>query len=181
VIVSLFFNAAAFLCFSVFYRESFNAMFFLLGTLSEGDPLLIGVSGAIVGGGLGMAWYFARDLDILSQGEEAAFHLGVPVEQAKSILFTAASAMVAAAVASAGLIGFVGLVVPHMMRMAVGPRHRVLIPAAALGGAVFLTVADTLARVVVAPLEIPVGAVTAVVGTPYFVYLLRRQQRAGEF
>ena len=89
--------------------------------------------------------------------------------------------MVAAAVAIAGMIGFVGLIVPHMLRMIVGPNHRTLLPAAALGGAIFLILADILARTLVAPLEIPVGALTALIGSPYFVYLLRRRHRHGEF
>ncbi len=118
---------------------------------------------------------------MLTQGEMAAFHLGVDVETAKKLLFITASAMVAACVAVAGMIGFVGLIVPHMMRMIVGPDHRLLIPASALGGAIFLILADALARTVLPPLEIPVGALTALLGSPYFVYLLRTRQRVGEF
>ena len=83
--------------------------------------------------------------------------------------------------AVAGLIGFVGLIVPHMMRMIVGPDHRVLIPASALGGAIFLILADSLARILVPPLEIPVGALTALIGSPYFVYLLRKRHHSGKF
>jgi iron complex transport system permease protein len=111
----------------------------------------------------------------------AAFHLGVDVETAKKLLFVTASAMVAACVAVAGMIGFVGLIVPHMMRMIVGPDHRILSPASALGGAIFLILADALARTVLPPLEIPVGALTALLGAPYFVYLLRTRQRVGDF
>ncbi len=181
VIVSLFFNAAVFVFFSIFYRESFNTLFYLLGTLTEADPVLIAISGVLIAGGLAVCWYLSRDLDILTQGEETAQHLGVDVERVKKILFTAASCMVAAAVAIAGMIGFVGLIVPHMLRMIVGPNHRILIPAAALGGAAFLILADTIARTVVAPIEVPVGALTALVGSPYFVYLLRRHHRHGQF
>ncbi|HXK60687.1 MAG TPA: iron ABC transporter permease [Acidobacteriota bacterium] len=181
VIVSLFFNAAVFVFFSIFYRESFNTLFYLLGTLTEADPTLIGISSVLIAGGLLVCWHLSRDLDILTQGEQTALHLGVEVEKVKKILFAAASCMVAAAVAVAGMIGFVGLIVPHMLRMVVGPNHRTLIPAAALGGAIFLIVADTLARTLVAPIEIPVGALTALVGSPYFVYLLRRRQRYGQF
>lgn len=89
--------------------------------------------------------------------------------------------MVAAAVAAAGMIGFVGLIVPHMMRMILGADHRTLIPASALGGALFLIIADALARGAVPPLEVPVGALTALCGSPFFIYLLRRRQGAGEF
>ncbi len=181
VIVSLFCNAAVFVFFSIFYRESFTMLFYLLGTLTEGNATLIVISGTIIAAGLLVAWLFSRELNALTQGEETAFHLGVGVETAKRVLFVAASAMVAAAVSVAGMIGFVGLIVPHMMRMIVGPDHRVLIPASALGGAVFLILTDALARTLVPPLEIPVGALTALVGSPYFVYLLRRKQNVGEF
>ncbi len=181
VIVGLFFNAAVFLSFSIFYRESFTMLFYLLGTLTEGSWQLIGISASIIASGLGLSWLFSRELNMLTQGEMAAFHLGVDVETAKKLLFVTASAMVAACVAVAGLIGFVGLIVPHMMRMIVGPDHRILIPASALGGAIFLILADALARTVLPPLEIPVGALTALLGAPYFVYLLRTRQRVGEF
>jgi iron complex transport system permease protein len=181
VIVSLFFNATVFVFFSLFYRESFNTLFYLLGTLTEGDPVLLGISAVLITGGLAVAWYLARDLDLLTQGEETAQHLGVEVERVKKLLFAAASCMVAAAVAVAGMIGFVGLIVPHMLRLMVGPNHRRLIPAAALGGSLFLIVTDALARTVAAPLEIPVGALTALIGAPYFVYLLRRRNRYGQF
>ena len=181
VIVSLFFNAAVFIFFSVFYRESFTVLFYLLGTLTEGDPTLIAISGTIILAGLGLTWLLSRELNVLTQGEDTAFHLGLEVETAKKILFVTASAMVAAAVSVAGMIGFVGLIVPHMMRMIVGPDHRLLIPASALGGAIFLILTDALARTLVPPMEIPVGALTALVGSPYFVYLLRRKQRVGEF
>ncbi len=181
VIVGLFFNAAVFLSFSIFYRESFTMLFYLLGTLTEGSWQLIGISASIITSGLGLSWLFSRELNMLTQGEMAAFHLGVDVETAKKLLFITASAMVAACVAVAGMIGFVGLIVPHMMRMIVGPDHRLLIPASALGGAIFLILADALARTVLPPLEIPVGALTALLGSPYFVYLLRTRQRVGEF
>lgn len=181
VIVSLFFNAVVFLFFSIFYRESFTMLFYLLGTLTEGSWTLIGISAAIITLGLGLTWIFSRELNMLTQGETTAFHLGVDVETAKKLLFVAASTLVAASVAVAGMIGFVGLIVPHMMRMIVGPDHRLLIPASALGGAIFLILADALARTLMPPLEIPVGALTALLGSPYFVYLLRTRQNAGEF
>lgn len=181
VIVSLFFNAAVYVFFSVFYRESTNALFYLLGSLTETNPLLLLISASMISAGFAVSWFYSRQIDLMSQGEETAFHLGVNVERTKLILFAASSAMVAAAVAASGLIGFVGLVVPHMMRLVFGPNHRTLIPVSALGGATFLILADSLARTAVAPLEIPVGALTALIGSPYFVYLLRRSLRRGEF
>jgi iron complex transport system permease protein len=181
VIVSLFFNALVFIVFSLFYRESFNVLFYLLGTLTSADPLLIVVSGILILVSFGTSWLLSRELNVLTQGEEVAFHLGVEVETAKRILFVTASTMVGACVAVAGMIGFVGLIVPHMMRMIVGPDHRYLLPASALSGAILLIVTDALARTLTPPLEIPVGALTALLGAPYFVYLLRRRQQAGEF
>lgn len=107
-------------------------------------------------------------------GEEVAAQLGVNVERAKLVLVVAAL-LTAASVAVGGLIGFVGLVVPHIMRILVGPDHRVLLPASALGGAVFLAAADVVARTVLAPAEVPLGIVTALTGGPFFMYLLRRK------
>ncbi len=181
VIVGLFFNAAVFLFFSILYRESFTILFYLLGTLTEGNVTLIGISGSIIVVGFALTWLSSRELNALTQGEEVAFHLGIEVGTAKKILFIAASSMVAASVAVAGMIGFVGLIIPHMMRLIVGPDHQQLIPASALGGAIFLVLTDDLARTLLAPMEIPVGALTALVGSPYFVYLLRQRQHAGEF
>ncbi len=181
VIVSLFFNALVFVFFSIFYRESFTILFYLLGTLTSGDVKLMGFSGVIILISFAVGWALSRELNALTQGEETAFHLGIEVENAKKMLFVSASAMAAASVAVAGMIGFVGLVVPHMMRMIVGPDHRYLIPASALGGAMVLILTDSAARILVPPLEIPVGALTALLGAPYFLYLLKKRQNAGEF
>ncbi|HEX2520886.1 MAG TPA: iron chelate uptake ABC transporter family permease subunit [Terriglobia bacterium] len=181
VIVSLFLNALVFVFFSIFYRESFTVLFYLLGTLTSGDLKLISISGVIIVVGFSVSWMLSRELNALTQGEETAFHLGIEVESVKKILFAAASAMTAASVAVAGMIGFVGLVVPHLMRMIVGPDHRYLIPAATLGGASVLILTDAAARTLVPPLEIPVGALTALLGAPYFLYLLQRKKSAGEF
>ena len=181
VVVSLFLNALVFVFFSIFFRESFTILFYLLGTLTSGDHWLIGISGTIIVVGLAVVWVLSRELNALTQGEETAFHLGIEVEAMKKILFVAASSMTAAAVAVAGMIGFVGLVVPHMMRLIVGPDHRYLIPASALGGASILLLTDAAARTLIPPLEIPVGALTALLGAPYFLYLLKRRKDAGEF
>lgn len=122
---------------------------------------------------VGLAFY-ARDLNILLLGEEEAQHLGVPAERVKTILLGLSSAVTAAAVAVSGVIGFVGLIVPHMLRLVVGPDHRILLPTAALGGATFLVAADTIARIGAA--EAPVGIITAAVGAPFFLYLLMRRK-----
>lgn len=116
----------------------------------------------------------SRPLDLLALGEESARYLGTDVERVKRRVYLAASLLTAAAVAVSGVIGFVGLVVPHIARLAWGHRHRALLPAAFLGGGALLAVADTLARTVVAPRELPVGVVTALIGVPVFALLLRR-------
>ncbi|HET8713422.1 MAG TPA: iron ABC transporter permease [Gemmatimonadales bacterium] len=116
----------------------------------------------------------SRPLDLLALGEEPARYLGADVEQVKRRVYLAASLLTAAAVAVSGVIGFVGLVVPHIARLAWGHRHRVLLPAAFIAGGALLAIADTLARTVVAPRELPVGVVTALIGVPVFTLLLRR-------
>ncbi|MEF8773460.1 MAG: vitamin B12 ABC transporter permease BtuC [Halobacteriales archaeon] len=117
---------------------------------------------------------FARDLNLLLLGEEDAHTLGVEVERAKRVLLALSSLLTAAAVMFAGVIGFVGLIVPHMMRLVVGPDHRVLLPTSALAGASFLVATDALARSGAA--ELPVGIVTAALGAPFFLYLLRTRE-----
>ncbi len=128
-----------------------------------------GVVGAVV-----LLWH-ARDLDALALGEEEAAHLGVDVERTKRLLLLAGSLMTAAAVATSGLIGFVGLMVPHLVRLVVGPGHRLLLPASAMAGASMLMAADALARRVLVPAELPVGVVTSFLGGPFFIYLLTRR------
>src|SRR5690606_3546255 len=120
-------------------------------------------------------FFLARALNLLSVGELTAAYLGVRVEHTKRIVFGLASLLAAVSVAVSGVIGFVGLVVPHAIRLAWGSDHRFLLPASALLGAAFLVLADLLARTLAAPTELPVGVVTAFVGVPFFVWLLRRR------
>lgn len=117
---------------------------------------------------------YARDLNVLLLGEEDAHALGIEVERTRKLLLAVSAVITAGAVAVAGVIGFVGLIVPHMMRLLVGPDHRILIPTSALAGATFLVLADTLARS--GPEVVPVGIVTAAVGAPFFLFLLRRRE-----
>jgi iron complex transport system permease protein len=124
--------------------------------------------------GLTAAWPLARRLNVLALGEEYASQLGVPLESVRLWVLLAGSVLTAAAVALGGLISFVGLIVPHVARLLLGPDHRKLMPVTALGGGLFLLVADTLARTLLAPSEIPVGVLTAFVGGPFFLYLLRK-------
>jgi iron complex transport system permease protein len=121
---------------------------------------------------------FARDLNLILQGEESARYLGVDVERVRRLLLVGASLLAAAAVAVSGIIGFVGLVVPHLMRLLVGPDHRKLFPASMLGGAILLVGADLMARVLVEPAELPIGAITSALGCPFFLFLLARRRQA---
>jgi len=128
--------------------------------------------------GLAVLQFNARALNVLQLDEEQARQLGLDVERLKLILVAAATLMTATAVAFGGLIGFVGLVVPHLLRMLGGHDYRHLIPLAAIGGAAFLILADLVARTAIAPAELPVGVVTALAGAPFFVFLLRRVKRS---
>lgn len=119
----------------------------------------------------------ARGLDLLSLGEESAWQLGVAVDKVRRATFLAASMLVGAVVAVSGMIGFVGLIVPHALRSLCGADHRLLLPASALGGAIFLVLADTVARSLATGVEVPVGVVTALTGAPFFLYLLRQEQK----
>ena len=136
--------------------------------------------GTVVGGALLLALpRYANALNALLLGESEARHLGIDVERAKFALVTWVALGVGTSVALVGTIAFVGLVVPHIMRLLLGPDHRVLLPAAALAGAILLVAADTLARTVFAPTELPVGIVTAIVGVPFFISLLRQRHHYG--
>jgi iron complex transport system permease protein len=121
--------------------------------------------------------FFAKEMDILLQGEKRALELGVEVERTKRVLLVTAGVLTAIAVSVSGIIGFVGLVVPHIVRLLVGPGHRSLLPVSLLLGASMMGIADLLSRTVIAPNEIPVGVVTTFVGAPLFVYLLRRGRK----
>jgi iron complex transport system permease protein len=118
----------------------------------------------------------ARELNVLALGEEAAFQLGIDAERVKVRVFVAAALLTSTVVAFAGPIGFVGLIVPHMLRLLLGPDNRLLVPTAMVGGGAFLLVADTIARNAVAPAELSVGIITSFFGAPFFVYLLRTRR-----
>lgn len=126
--------------------------------------------------GAAVVHVYARDLNLILQGEDNAQFLGVQVERTKRVLLVTTALLTAAAVSVSGIIGFVGLVVPHIMRMLVGPDHRVLFPASMLGGAMLMVAADMLARTIVAPAEIPIGVITALLGCPFFLFLLSRRR-----
>lgn len=129
--------------------------------------------------GIFLLCLYGRDLNILTFGEETAGQLGISVERTKRIILLLAALLTGIAVSLAGTIGFVGLIIPHLVRLMLGPDHRVLLPVSALGGGIFLIWADLVARVAAAPVELPVGVVTAFLGAPFFLYLLRKRKRSG--
>ncbi|MEJ2243038.1 MAG: iron chelate uptake ABC transporter family permease subunit [Candidatus Bathyarchaeota archaeon] len=152
--------------------------FWLIGSLSSTESwekvyaiLPFVVVGAVI------CYLYARDLNILALGEDQAQHLGVEIEKVKRILLVSGALMTAAAVSISGLIGFVGLIIPHVTRVLIGPDHRVLIPTSALVGASFLMISDAISRVIMGSGEAPVGIITAFAGAPFFIYLLRRKNK----
>ena len=148
--------------------------FWLLGDLSGTSKALLPLTIVItIAGALALTLH-ARSLNLLMLGERDAFDLGVEVGRVRILVFRVASLLVGSSVAASGSVGYVGLVVPHLARLSLGSDNRISIPAAALGGALFVIVADTVARTIIAPRELPVGAITALIGAPLFIYLLRR-------
>jgi iron complex transport system permease protein len=125
----------------------------------------------------GAMYTTASDLNLILTGEQEARHLGVNVHRVKLVVYVAASVLTGLAVSVSGAVGYVGLLVPHVMRMMFGSDYRLLIPTSAIGGAILIVVADTLARTIVSPTELPVGALTALAGAPVFIYLMRRRVR----
>jgi iron complex transport system permease protein len=176
VIVSSFFSAIIMFLISATSDERlYNITFWLMGNLGYITPQALGIIFLYLLFGSAVLFALTKDLNLLALGEEMASELGVDVEKVKKTAFIFASLITGAVVSVSGLIGFVGLVIPHLVRMIWGPDHRFLMPASALLGAMLLILADTAARTVMAPSEIPVGVVTALGGAPFFVYLLRRK------
>ena len=159
-------------------RDLRGIVFWLMGDLST--PVPTGLRWIFTAGlfaGIGAIYTTAPDLNLLLTGEREAIHLGVDVTRVKLVVYVSASLLTALAVSASGAIGYVGLLVPHAVRLVFGADYRLLIPASALCGAIAIVLADTLARTVAAPTELPVGAMTAMAGAPVFIYLLRRGMR----
>ncbi|WP_048647962.1 FecCD family ABC transporter permease [Nitratireductor soli] len=150
--------------------------FWGLGSLAGSTWSKIWAAGPIIAAALLATPFLARGLDGMVLGEAAANHLGIPVQRVKNAAIVAVAAATGASVAVAGGIGFIGIVVPHLLRLTIGPEHRYLLPASALLGACLLLVADAISRMVVAPAELPIGIVTAAIGAPFFLWILLRQR-----
>ena len=152
-----------------------------MGGLDAASELRVKLAGSIIVPAIFLLMCFSRQLDAMLLGESEARHLGVDVQRVKWALIVIVAIAVASSVALAGVIGFVGLVVPHMLRMLIGPSHRRLLPYSALAGGLMLVAADIVARVIVSPAEMPVGVITAILGAPLFIILLRQRRDYGMY
>lgn len=161
----------------LFRQRTEEIVFWTMGGLGRSSWKSVRVSFPYVVVLAGLMWFLSRPLDALAFGEETAFHLGLDVERAKRVALFAASLVTAQSVAFTGPIGFVGLVVPHAVRLAIGPSHKWLLPCSGLAGASLLVLSDLVARTLVPPAEIPVGVITAMGGAPFFLYLLFQQRK----
>jgi iron complex transport system permease protein len=157
-------------------RQLRDVTFWMLGSLSGATWEKVAILAPFVLAMVVAIPFVSHGLDLLVLGEAEAFYMGVSVERLKRISIVLVSAMTGAAVSFAGVIGFVGIVVPHLLRLSIGPGHRRLLPASACAGAVLLLLADTFARTLAAPAEVPIGILTALVGAPFFLVILLRQR-----
>jgi iron complex transport system permease protein len=176
VVAGSFFNAIILLLLAFQEAEAFrSALFWMVGSLAGASWSRVALLGACAVPALAVLVTLARPFDLLVLGEETAGYLGAPTVRVQRVAYLVASLLTAVTVVTVGALGFVGLVVPHTVRMVWGGGHRFLIPASFLAGAAFLPLADTAARLIAAPAELPLGVVTAFVGVPFFLWLLRRQ------
>ena len=182
IVLNFFFSSLIlFLQFLGNYDELFRMTRWMIGSLE-----VVGLSNVVVVGPFALlalltAWGSARALDLISTGEELARTRGVPIGRVQLVLYLAISASIGAVVSICGVISFVGIIVPCTCRMLLGPQHRVLTPASFLAGGIFLTICDLMARTIAAPVEVPVGVITAILGGPFFLWLLVASRRLGLF
>jgi iron complex transport system permease protein len=174
VIINAFFGAVLMFFISISRNEALHTIvFWLMGDFSFADFRGVTLVFPYILLGIFLAYFLARRLNLLVAGEDEAIQLGVDVERVKKLAYVLGSLITAAGVSVCGLIGFVGLMIPHMIRLVFGSDHRLLIPASCLWGAAFLVICDTLARTILAPMELPVGVITSAFGAPFFIYLLK--------
>ena len=177
VIVSVALSAIIVFLISISGNEALHGMtWWLWGSFQVYDLKLLSIVSIIVFFGISVIYIFSQDLNAISIGEEEATHLGIDVEEVKKILILITSLITASLVCICGIIGFAGLMIPHMMRLIVGPNHKILIPTTVLAAAIFMVISDTLSRTLFPPLEIPIGVITAILGAPTFIFLLKRKQ-----
>jgi len=177
VILSFLFSSLVLLIFSISRAEDVHGIIlWLMGDLSSGSASLMKAIPFFILPAIGLLLIYARELNILTLGEEKALHLGVNSKQVKKILFFTASCITGACVAASGIIGFVGLIIPHFMRKIIGVDHRLLLPASCIAGASFLMLCDTLARALIRPIELPVGVITGIFGGIFFLGFLLKSK-----
>ncbi|OHB65109.1 MAG: hypothetical protein A2Y77_00500 [Planctomycetes bacterium RBG_13_62_9] len=178
VVVNAFFSAIIMFLTSIAKSDQLHTtMFWLMGNMAEEDLLVLWLGGGCVAAGVVALYFLSPQLNAISFDPMDARSMGIHVEQVQSAALAVSALITAVAVSLSGLVGFVGLVVPHAVRLVLGPDHRQLLPISTICGAVFLVVADTAARVIVAPAQLPVGVVTAIIGGPFFLALLMRYNR----
>lgn len=177
VTVSFFLSSIISLIMVFNYKQVDKIVFWMMGSFSASSFKQVILLIPFIFIGLIIILSFSRDLNIMLTGDDTANSLGIEAEVVKKVILAVSSAVVAACVSVSGVIGFVGLIVPHIIRMLVGPNHRILIPFSAVSGAIFMIVCDTLARSLASPSEIPVGAITSFIGAPYFIYLLMKSKK----
>ena len=154
-----------------------SIIFWTMGSFASASWTEVAIVAPVVAVGIGIVLYYARDLNLLLAGSETARSLGVEVERVKRVLLLSTTLMVAFCVATCGVIGFVGLVVPHCLRLVLGPDNRRIVPCAIFAGGLFMLLCDTLARTLLMPAELPVGSLTALAGAPLFIYLLYKNKK----
>jgi iron complex transport system permease protein len=178
VVLSFIFSSLVLFIFALAKPVEVQTVFmWLMGNLSAIDTLILKVVAIVILAGICVIFILGRDLDALTLGDEKALHLGINVLQIRRFLYITSSLIVGACVSLTGIIGFVGLIIPHLNRLIIGPNHRPLILASALVGGIFLSLADTLARTIIAPVELPVGVITGIIGGGFFIILLLIRSR----
>jgi len=178
VIISVVFSSIIVFLVSLFGNEAMHEMnWWLWGSLQVYDHKLIFLVALPVVLGICAIYLFSQDLNAISMGEDEAKHLGINTQAIKKILILITALITASLICICGIIGFVGLIVPHMMRMVVGPNHKILIPLTCLAASVFVVLCDLLSRTLFAPVEIPIGVITAIIGAPVFIILLKKGKR----
>jgi iron complex transport system permease protein len=180
IAINFFLSALTSLLIFIYIKDARSVIFWLIGSLGASRWSDVQLIAPIIIMGFSALMIYSKDLNAMLLGEESAKNLGVNVERTKKSVLLFATLITAAAVTVSGIIGFIGLIIPHIMRMIVGPDHRILLPSSALTGGIFLIWCDTIARTEILGAQIPVALVTSLLGGPFFIYLLWRRKRSGE-
>lgn len=177
VVIHAFFGAIITVLLSISVEQIPRIQFWLMGSFTLREWTHVGIMIPVVLVGMAVAWFYQRELNLFAVNSRTAVHVGVSVKKTRLLLLILASFLTAIVVSISGIIGFVGIVIPHLIRMMVGANHRYLIPYSIIAGASFMMVSDLLARTILEPRELPVGVITAFFGAPFFAYFLHKQRR----